>query len=436
MRSLARDFSTLTPAQESYLKSDKIVDEFAQALKDVIPDSCFVQTHFAIPFPKPHKPKCPPSPIETAKSLSFQNPPGDHDKELLRAHLTLTDEERATIEQVTLKQHNCDEWNDQRKGRITASTIKRVFTRTNTLIKDPSADPTAVVTDVMGEKPTRMTGDMKHGLSNEPHAKKNYAQEMRKRHKKFRTHECGMVVHKEYSFLSASPDLRVSCECHGQGLCEVKCPPSVGKAKPTAKTYSQHLVLENGRSTLSTTSPHYYQIQMQMVITDTNYCDYYVFGGPKATFLERIELDEDFCEHVITTVHHFYSKYIIPRLMQISLESKDDKDPTALADEHQYATDMPSQEDLQHPNGTQSVPLKAAGSNKNPLTKPIFQPVYLCGICGTDVADEPETFEQQSVECSSCNRWIHFYCANLTKDDVKGLSEVWLCFGCVPKPSK
>ena len=421
----------MSSTQEAYSNTDKIVDDFAEALKDVIPDSCFVQTYLARPFPEPTKPTCPPSPLEIAKCLSFENPPTEDDETLLRTHLTLSDKERADIEEVTRPQHNCDEWKSQRCGRITASNIKRVYTRSTTLILNPLADPTAVIKEVMGDNKRKVTAAMRIGLSSEPHAKKRYAQSMRKKHYKFRTHECGMFIHPDYNFLSGSPDLRVSCECHGPGLCEIKCPSVTKGSKPTAENYSDHLVLVNGKSTLHTNSPHYFQMQFQMSVTQTKYCDYYVYVA-KGQHQERIEYDQEFFESVIVPVRHFHSKYIVPELIKRSIECEKNTDNATSSQDHHYATDMPANEEMDNPCTTQSVPIvNGTISKKTPLTNPPMPPVFLCGMCGKDVPDTPDTFGQQSVQCSSCSRWIHFYCANITPDEVPSLAHIWLCDGCM-----
>ena len=51
----------------------------------------------------------------------------------------------------------------------------------------------------------------------------------------------GTVISEEYPFLSASPDLQVSCECCGTGLVEIKCPYSIRDKSPFFFHFFFHL---------------------------------------------------------------------------------------------------------------------------------------------------------------------------------------------------
>ena len=64
---------------------------------------------------------------------------------------------------------------------------------------------------------------MKHGLTNEPHAKRLYRRLMKKFNKGFTVKESGLIIHKTRPYIAASPDLVVSCKCCGVAVCEIKC---------------------------------------------------------------------------------------------------------------------------------------------------------------------------------------------------------------------
>ena len=94
---------------------------------------------------------------------------------------------------------------------------------------------------------------MKHGISTEVHAKTKYLSVMRKqRHVRLSSIDPGMTVMREHPFISASPDLDVSCDCCGDGLAEFKCLASGKDQIPTAENLS-YLKIRDGETKLKKT---------------------------------------------------------------------------------------------------------------------------------------------------------------------------------------
>ena len=60
-------------------------------------------------------------------------------------------------------------------------------------------------------------------------------------------HDHGMTVMREHPFISAYPDLDVSCDCCGDGLAEFKCPASSKDQIPTAENLS-YLEIREGET--------------------------------------------------------------------------------------------------------------------------------------------------------------------------------------------
>lgn len=74
---------------------------------------------------------CPPTPLEVAAcSASIEQ---------LLEKLKLTASERDTLSGITKKQCETMHWFEHRRGRLTASVAKRVFTRVSTLRLNPDA---------------------------------------------------------------------------------------------------------------------------------------------------------------------------------------------------------------------------------------------------------------------------------------------------------
>ena len=85
---------------------------------------------------------------------------------------SLSDEECEALEVATRLQSACPEWRDHRSGRITASNMKRVFTRVATLCVRDDEDPLALVITVIGYTDTDISNyAVKQGVSMRPHAK-------------------------------------------------------------------------------------------------------------------------------------------------------------------------------------------------------------------------------------------------------------------------
>ena len=100
-----------------------------------------------------------------------------------------TNDNIEAINHKTKKQSDCDEWHNQRKGRITASKFKRVFTRMRSLKNNPDCDPSILVSTILGYDPVVLTRQMKHGITMERHAKKAYKSMYARSHKRFQVED-------------------------------------------------------------------------------------------------------------------------------------------------------------------------------------------------------------------------------------------------------
>ena len=132
---------------------------------------------------------------------------------------SLSDEECEALEVARRLQSACPEWRDHRSGRITASNMKRVFTRVASLRVRDEEDPSALVKTVMGFTDTDISHyAMKHGVAMEPHAKNMCVRLMKRSHKGFSARDCGLVLYKPKQYVAATPDLVYMCKCCGSGV--------------------------------------------------------------------------------------------------------------------------------------------------------------------------------------------------------------------------
>ena len=165
---------------------------------------------------------------------------------------------------------------------FTASNSERVYTRSETLKEHPQADTSALVKVLMGYETKRVnTYATKHSTSMEPHvAEFLYCT---KKHMNCKTSETGLHNHLEYGYLAATPDLKVSCDCHSKYIVEITCPWVCRDDAPTSDNWSQLKYGPNG-SHLCQKSLYYFQIKTQLVVTGCEFCIFFLYILPMTPF--------------------------------------------------------------------------------------------------------------------------------------------------------
>ena len=108
----------------------------------------------------------------------------------------------------------------------------------------------------------------------EPVAIKSYLEFSKTNHDGFHISESGLHIKKGLSFLGASPDGLIQCECHGKGVLEVKCPYKYRNGLNGCFADANFPLTSTGE--FKTNHQYYYQIQHQMLVTDRNYCHFYI----------------------------------------------------------------------------------------------------------------------------------------------------------------
>jgi putative phage-type endonuclease len=167
------------------------------------------------------------------------------------------------------------EWFAVRCGKVTASRVADVIAKTKTGYGASRANYAA---ELIAERLTQSTAPsftnaaMQHGVEQEPHARRAYADLMG-----VEVAEIAFVDHPEIAMSGASPDGLVGLD----GLVEFKCPNT-----------ATHL-----DTLLSETVPGKYvtQMQWQMACTGRAYCDFASFDPrlppSMQLFVKRVERD-------------------------------------------------------------------------------------------------------------------------------------------------
>lgn len=177
------------------------------------------------------------------------------------------------VEELTKGQTNNPEWHKFRKGLITASNFKRVYTRTKTL-QSSAADPSPLLDHLMG----RRTLDEDHlpaaiawGRDHEADATKLYVQLNKHMHKNLTLKSTGLILDKACPFLGCSPDGIATCQCDTHApttwLIEVKCPHALKDMHPYEAARQRGCALIDGVWHLEQSHPYYTQIQGQLGIS-------------------------------------------------------------------------------------------------------------------------------------------------------------------------
>ncbi len=234
----------------------------------------------------------------------------------LLSAMTLSYEERSKLSLATMSQSLSSQWMQQRTGRITASNSKQVYTRARTLMSKPKEDASTVVGKILQYTQIPMTEAMKYGISTEIKAKSKFSQIMNKGHEHYTQSAVGLVVHQTRPYIAASPDLLVSCHCHGGALCEIKCPYSISTAdKITPENYTHLERTASGCIALKKTSPYYYQIQHQLGVTGQEYGYFFVYI-PNAYHLEKIDFDRSLWADMQDKFEYLWRYYVAPEILK------------------------------------------------------------------------------------------------------------------------
>ena len=121
------------------------------------------------------------------------------------------------MEQATRAQSNSRLWPLFRAGRVTASMVCTVCHT------DPSQPAASCIKGICYPDRHLTTPAMRWGSKHEKCAKAAYVTRMMAEHVNFSVRDSGFVIPREYPEIGASPDGITWCDCHGEGILEVKC---------------------------------------------------------------------------------------------------------------------------------------------------------------------------------------------------------------------
>lgn len=166
-----------------------------------------------------------------------------------------------------------EEWLKCRLGKLTGSVAHTIATRGKGLETLCLEKATEILTGIISDG--YKNDAMQHGNDYEAEARSIY--ELETGNTVIQVGFC-----EDNEFVGVSPDGLIGDD----GLIEIKC--------PTDKTYTQYLI--DG-----VIKPEYYsQMQMQMLITNRNWCDYVVYNPnfKKTIIIKRVKADKEHMEKI------------------------------------------------------------------------------------------------------------------------------------------
>ncbi|XP_064463680.1 uncharacterized protein LOC135374682 [Ornithodoros turicata] len=224
----------------------------------------------------------------------------------------LTVSEREKLCESTKGQADNAKWYSERTGRVTASNFGRVVRCTK---------PDYLVKQILYPRKSAHSEAIAYGREHEAEAVDAYVHLMHLYDRPVEVIETGLIVHRKYPFIAASPD-RLVKEGDMDGLLEVKCPLS--KRGITAEEASNDkrfcCSIVDGEVRLKPSHAYFYQVQGQMAVAEREWCDFVIWtndgAGNGTTHVQRIDFDRSFWEEeILPGILHFVRHALVPEVL-------------------------------------------------------------------------------------------------------------------------
>ncbi|KAF4103621.1 hypothetical protein G5714_016504 [Onychostoma macrolepis] len=185
--------------------------------------------------------------------------------------VAITETQAAAVEARTRLQHRSPVWYTSKAGRIIASNMHVVLSAS---VDKPAP---STVAKVCYPKKTATSSAIGWGIDNEETARQAYVSLKAPQHMNLKVEQCGFIINPLFPEVGASPDGLIHCTCCGKGCLEIKCTfkhrnSSILQACADESTFC--LQVTNGTLHLKDTHKHYSQVQTQIFVTGSNFCDF------------------------------------------------------------------------------------------------------------------------------------------------------------------
>ena len=226
----------------------------------------------------------------------------------------MTPDEARDLEIQTKSQADSELWREERRKRITASSIGGICKMKKTTKKSKRVE-TLLYSKFKGNVATR------YGRQREDIARQKYiAYQHSHGHPNLSTQAAGLVVSQHLPWLGASPDNRVSDpdSAMATGLAEYKNPYAakeftISEACEKVKSFCLEKCTTKDKYQLKKRHDYFYQMQCQMYCEQRDWCDFIV-NTERDIYVERIYFDKTWWEEQLPKLHEFYFKSLLPEL--------------------------------------------------------------------------------------------------------------------------
>ena len=226
--------------------------------------------------------------------------------------IQVTNGQATALEQATQSQSQSTMWFEERKLRVTALRIYDVFQWKRGMERHGA---TFAINDSERKIPDILQKKFDHGKMYESVALEKYKLCMNDDLSNTYVYPCGLVINENNCWLGSSPDAKV-VSGDEFGIAECKCPEQhklsdVFDVASSSDTFMLFVV--NGKLQVRKTHSTYYQVQCQLALTGSRFCDLIVYTF-RSIGIIRITFDAEFWANVINVVGPRYFKYILPKL--------------------------------------------------------------------------------------------------------------------------
>ena len=123
--------------------------------------------------------------------------------------------------------------------------------------------------------------------------------------------------------LGATPDGRYTCDCHGEGIVEVKCPYKYKDADPEDLLGNADVMVDRNLN-INQSHKHYAQVQLQMKLCQVSVCDLVIWTTQGYLNL-LIDFDQEFCDDMTKKAQAFFMRAVLPSIISSTHKSSTHK---------------------------------------------------------------------------------------------------------------
>ena len=258
------------------------------------------------------------------KAKSFIENKGPTCEEFLN-ELDISPAERSSIEICTREQGQT--WKQQRRGFVTSTRLKDLFTRQKAMDKDPRKSGSSLAARCLEmdgiAKYKKPPIQIEYGRIHESDARKEYKKLMSQTHANFMLKDSGLQISSCHHFIAASPDNLKSCKCCGDAVVEYKCPYKTKHLHPREAFLDKSIggkMRDDGSYYLDAGHKYYFQIQCTMAVLHFTACDFVVYtqntdlGCDGGIFIVQVPFSQEFWDDVRQAIQRFYLTWMLPAI--------------------------------------------------------------------------------------------------------------------------